>query len=833
MTVLLCSCRKGFVGSLLLLTILSAGRLQAAAPEVLDPRLELTLIATHPQIVTPTGLTFDARGRLLVIECHTHFRPEGYEGPAKDRILILEDADGDGQAETPRTFFEGTEATMGLAAGPEGWIYVATRAQIFRLRDRDGDGQAEEREDVARLETTGNYPHNGLSGMAFDGLGRLYFGLGENIGEPYELVGQDGGRLRGGGEGGNIFRCTADGRELMRLATGFWNPFGICFDPAGRMFTVDNDPDESPPCRLLHVVPGGDYGYQFRFGRSGRHPLQAWNGELPGTLPMLAGTGEAPCDVVAVGDSLWVTSWGENRIECYELEPQGASFRARRTIVVQGDQHFRPVDFAVGPDNALYFTDWVDRSYPVHRAGRVWKLAWRAGGPQGQLPPLSVAERRADKLRNSPEVAALDDADPFIRQATVWGLARQKDLANKAWQDLPTGPQRLGVLEALRWQARDSKPLDDLALHRLLHRALADRDPAVRVFALRWVADDRREPLRGDIEQLLRRADLDEQELLASLAALDWLETKPENTPVSQERRLLAMLENTELAPGLRALALRLISLDSERLNVERLRQHASSGLAPLDREAARTLALSALPSAKQATAELIVSDKLPAELRADLVLGLVGQPEQRALLERLAADPARGVQQAAQQALAEHPAAPASGANRPPADDVGAWLALVGTGGDPSAGWRVFFGAHAAKCGACHAFQGRGGSAAGGFRIGPDLTLVGQQLTRRRLLESILQPSREMAPQYVPWLLETADGKALTGLSLARIDDERKERFIGTDGQPFELESAAIAHRRAADASIMPAGLETQLSVEELRDLLALLTQTSYAAAK
>jgi hypothetical protein len=87
------------------------------------------------------------------------------------------------------------------------------------------------------------------------------------------------------------------------------------------------------------------------------------------------------------------------------------------------------------------------------------------------------------------------------------------------------------------------------------------------------------------------------------------------------------------------------------------------------------------------------------------------------------------------------------------------------------------------------------------------------------------------MAPQYVPWLLETADGKALIGLSLARIDDERKERFIGTDGQPFELESAAIVHRRAAEASIMPAGLETQLTVEELRDLLALLTQRGQAA--
>ena len=46
-----------------------------------------------------------------------------------------------------------------------------------------------------------------------------------------------------------------------------------------------------PPCRLIDVVMGGDYGYKFRYGRSGLHPYTAWNGEIPGTLPMVAGTG--------------------------------------------------------------------------------------------------------------------------------------------------------------------------------------------------------------------------------------------------------------------------------------------------------------------------------------------------------------------------------------------------------------------------------------------------------------------------------------------------------------------------------------------------------------
>src|SRR5262249_35709010 len=66
-------------------------------PHAQDARLEVTLFAASPDIVHPIGVAFDRRGRLLVIESHTHFRPEGYKGPQHDRIRILEDTDGDGR----------------------------------------------------------------------------------------------------------------------------------------------------------------------------------------------------------------------------------------------------------------------------------------------------------------------------------------------------------------------------------------------------------------------------------------------------------------------------------------------------------------------------------------------------------------------------------------------------------------------------------------------------------------------------------------------------------------------------------------------------------------
>ncbi len=147
--------------------------------------------------------------------------------------------------------------------------------------------------------------------------------MGENLGEPFELVGSDGSTQRGT-QGGHVFRCSADGGNLERYATGFWNPFHMAIDPFGRLLAVDNDPHSHPPCRLVHVVPGGDYGFKYRNGAQGLHPFTGWNGETPGSLPMVAGVGEAPSGIVTYQSdqlpadyqgNLLITSWGDHRLE--------------------------------------------------------------------------------------------------------------------------------------------------------------------------------------------------------------------------------------------------------------------------------------------------------------------------------------------------------------------------------------------------------------------------------------------------------------------------------------------------------------------------------------
>ena len=114
-----------------------------APPRVLDSRLVFERIAAEPEIVTPTGIAVDGRGRVLVIESHTHFPPEGYKGPPADRIRVFEDRDKDGRPECTGTFFEGTKMTMNLRAASDGSVFVATRSALYRLWDRDGDGKAD------------------------------------------------------------------------------------------------------------------------------------------------------------------------------------------------------------------------------------------------------------------------------------------------------------------------------------------------------------------------------------------------------------------------------------------------------------------------------------------------------------------------------------------------------------------------------------------------------------------------------------------------------------------------------------------------------------------
>lgn len=457
---------------------LLAGNSEIANPRVLDPRLKIELVASEPDIVTPTGLAVDSRGRVLVVESHTHFRPAGYQGPPADRIRLFEDTNGDGRADRISTFFEGTTWTMNVGVHPDGSVYVARRGEIFRLRDTDDDGRADERQRIVRLDTDGDYPHNGLSGFAFDVDGSVYFGLGENKGASFKLVGTDGS-MASELEGGQVYRCRADGSKVEMLCTGFWNPFHVAIDTYGRVFAVDNDPDSLPPCRLLHIVAGGNYGYRYRNGRKGVHPFTAWNGELPGTLPMVAGTGEAPSGLVAYESdnlpadyigTLLSTSWGDHRIEQFRLEPRGASFRSVSKPIVTGDENFRPVGIALAPDGSLYISDWVSKSYEVHGKGRVWRLS---------------AVTPAQTSRPTDPALAIRSAHAPLRERAAHQLA-QNAKGQAVLEAIATNDASPDSIRALCVRALGAAGRADV-LAKIVGR---DRSPGVRAAAVRGLKAD-------------------------------------------------------------------------------------------------------------------------------------------------------------------------------------------------------------------------------------------------------------------------------------------------------------------------------------------------------
>jgi putative membrane-bound dehydrogenase-like protein len=916
---------------------------QAEFPRAPDPRLEVALFAVAPDIVHPIGIDFDKKGRLLVIESHTHFPPKDYKGPKHDRIRILEDTKGHGKADRFTTFFEGTQKTMDIAVHPDGSVYLATRNEILRLRDRKGDGKADERHRLVFLDTKGDYPHNGLAGLTFDSKGDLYFGMGENLGADYRLIGSDGITIAGGGEGGSIFWCTADGRKLRRVATGFWNPFGTCRDIFGRLFAVDNDPDAMPPCRMVHVIEGGDYGYQFRYGRSGRHPFQAWNGELPGTLPYICGTGEAPCEIVSYESdglpreylgNLLVASWADHRIERYVPKERGSSFTAERQPFVQGGRDFRPVGIAVAPDGSLFVSDWVLSDYTLHNRGAIWHIRWkeahqtdRPHDPRQGLfslhrPVREVAARRlaaedegreflrrqvaqADLRVRATSLTALVDAgnaktdlvgiaekdsvvgiramavralaaqgqdaakfldpnyppevrreaiaslrartdttrllqlltdpDPFVRAAAIHQLGQVPDLLAAIDRRTVTDPhQRAGLLLAYRASNQTGATI-------LVPESLADPDEEVRFLAAKWVADQKLIQFRPLLLEALKNRNLTVRMYSAYSTAL----ARVDNQEVSEARMaeyFFDRLADEQSSPALRVKALQLILPTHPKLTLDLLSKLLRQEDSALRLEAVRTLCEH--PDSKRFQVLLAVARNLQLglDIRAQAILGLAERSrELRPELVQFAVGDDASLREEALRALVNTPLTDDQRAqleevarreptsvplvarvlgkpfvkDRSPASEVKAWLGRLEGPADTTAGRRVFFHSKLGGCFRCHRIEGRGNE------VGPDLSTIGRT-ERRGILESILQPSNLVAPNYQTWRIETTDGRVRTGLLVNTNLDEYT--YLDDKGKQFKVITRDVVESRPLPTSIMPDGLADLLTDQELRDLLAYL---------
>ena len=773
----------------------------------------VTLFAQNPQIVTPVGIAVAPDGRVFVQENHTHKRTNDYRGPETDRILIFEDTNGDGIADTRSIFYEGHTFSTDLLFGPDGHLYVSTRWFIGRFRDAATKKKADaEPEKIIVCDTEGDYPHNGVGGLAIDPAHPewLAFGFGENLGVEYTFVGSDGTKISGGSEGGSTYRCRTDGTGLTRQSTGHWNAFGMAYDLAGNLFSTDNDPNATPPNRLLHIVPGADFGYEYRYGRSGRHPLVCWFGENPGTLGMIGALGEAACGVIPYGPGkLLSASWTDNRVDLHVLQPHGDSFTASREPFLSGPDDFRPVHFSYSADGKyLYFTDWVKLSYPVHGHGRIWQVEFKQPVQMHPLPRTDV--HQAMTVEES--LVSLGSDDPYVRTRAIQFLTTHPEiLLTHSFDAHPSSTARAHHAIAL-------KRLDHQGQPSVIPKLLEDTSPNVRFVGIKWIADKNLTQYQTHLEKVLSRPNLKRKELRAVIASLAAL-AETSSKEFSPDDTLLELALDTNKTPRIRALALQCINVTHKQLTVDALSKLAQSEYPSIQREAVYSLVIHPDPNKQWPLARLAADSTLSDTLRADAVAGLTpSAAEHNGLLNLLSQSTSQTLSSEAARTLS----AGITGRDlpeKPPVTDLEAWHALIDQSSrqpDRAVGRRLFFHSTLGGCYKCHAMNGRGND------VGPDLTTIRNQtgITRDWLLKHIINPNAEMAPYYRPQQLLTTDGKVLTGLIIGR--EGKKQAYVQTNGEIFFIQKTDIQERQELTTSIMPLGLLDGLNINEIQDLIA-----------
>ncbi len=799
----------------------TASKVQAWVPGVAVERL-----AEHPDLVTPTGIDLDSQGNIWVVSSHTHFRPSSYQGPEFDEILVF-----DSEGKNRRVFYNKTKATMQLLWGPDGWLYVAQRDRILRVKDSDNDGVGDTEETIAGLDTLADYPHNGLSGMTWHTDGGLIFSLGENFGKDWTLRGSDGKSLLGRGEGG-VFHCTKAGGDIRRIAKGFWNPFGLWMRSDGVLFAAENDPGSRPPCRLLHVVEGGDYGFQYVYGSAPVHPFVCWEGQLRGTLGMIHPSGEGPCAVVGLGGGVMIPSWSNHCIDYYPLRWQGATLQAQRIELLRGSDMFRPTGMVRKNDREYYFADWVSPSYELHGMGRLWKLTidperadWLVKESQEWTPEAQLAERLRSGLGLSDAERSLEalfgwvqGSDPFLADAAQRELARiARDWSQAQWRALPS-ERRVGALVAMR--------KEDFQNPRWVRMLWSDPDPEIRFEALRWIADGVWKEYLPEVQKMLDDPALEYRLFEAALATTNTLRGDP-SQGVTDAKMLVERITHPNTPARIAAYAMRLAPIEHQGLGIVELKHLLDRNDPDLTREVVRSLALRKDQESQELLGKIARDASMDELFRLDALAGLIGtsQPTEKALVESLAKGPEGSLAREAQRVMRQSgldPEVPSVGSTSRQPRNLDQWLeALGGLDGapDPQAGRRIFFHVAGAACSQCHRHEGRGNV------VGPDLSLIAKQGTAREILESILEPNREVAPQFYTTHLELTDGSDFTGILLRSSSNEVYRNGFG---QEVTFQKSEIQDRKELRSSLMPTGLLDTMSDREVRDLMAFLLQSS-----
>ncbi|NND33239.1 MAG: dehydrogenase, partial [Saprospiraceae bacterium] len=389
--------------------------------------VELTLFASEPMISNPTNMDIDARGRVWMCEVQNYRLPYNptFEARANgDRILILEDTDGDGVADQKKVFYEGNDINGALGIAVLGTkVIVSASPNVLIFYDENQDDIPEKKDTLFSL-IKGVDDDHGTHAFVFGPDGRLYFNFGnagkqirDKRGQP--IIDKFGRAVEAHGKPyrqGMAFRCNIDGSDLEVLGYNFRNIYELCVDSYGNIFQSDNDDDGNKGVRINHIVEYGNYGYQdqitgagWRERRVGMHdeiPMRHWHVNDPGVIPNMLMTGAgSPAGITFYEGSTLPPAFhnqvihaepGHQVVRAYLIEKDKAGYKASiKNLVRSKDKWFRPSDVCVAPDGSLFIADWHDavvggNGMDDRNRGRIYRVTTRGSTSSYEIPPFNL-----------------------------------------------------------------------------------------------------------------------------------------------------------------------------------------------------------------------------------------------------------------------------------------------------------------------------------------------------------------------------------------------------------------------------------------------------------
>lgn len=493
----------------------------ALAKFTMAPGYKIELFASEkefPDLANPVQISFDNQGRLwvAVMPTYPHYRP-GDPRP-NDKLLILEDTDGDGKADKQTIFADGLHLPTGFEFAPEG-VYIAQSTNLKLFIDSDGDDRAD-RSEIILSGFDDHDSHHVISAFCADPSGAIFMGEGVFL---HTNVETSYGPVRG--TNGGFYRYNPQRRQLERTAQlSIPNPWGIAFDEWGEPFFCETS---GPDVRWM--MPGT---VKSRYGvatNKSFNLVEEKHKVRPTSGLEFVFSRHFPDNVQ--GDMLINNTIGFLGTKQHAVldDTTGYRFEFRQDLLQSSDKNFRPVDMEFAPDGSLYLVDWhnVLIGHMQHNArdplrdhvhGRIYRITYPS---RPLVQPAKVAGASIDELLDNLKLP--EYRTRYRSRRELRGRPADEVLHGlRKWVDnLDRNDERYEhhMLEAL-WVSWGLNKIEEPLLRRLLHAEdFRVRTAAVRT--LRYVGHQ-----VADQAELLAAAAADEhgRVRLEAIVAASWLD---------------------------------------------------------------------------------------------------------------------------------------------------------------------------------------------------------------------------------------------------------------------------------------------------------------------